>query len=364
MSSILAFLKPNAHRSIPVRPLFTTVILAAIAVTYIVVYYMLWAVLLRIGARWAKIEGVTLLRALLVAVVVSLANLSLYLAWRFAGPAAEQYDLVVGVALLALAIAVIAAVLKVPLRRAAKAWLPTLLVLGVEYALAFLLVRPFLFETFTQPTNTMAPALVGRHWRGECPICGNTTYCTPDDPRYSSFDDLPGREPRGKKVICAGNYHTTQIHEPAAEVHGADYFVVCKFLSPRRWDIAVFRYRNEPEVLYAMRLVGLPGEEVVVKDGHVWIDGEQQFPPEELAGLTYASPVDDLPFEMWATPDRPAKLAADEYFVLGDFSQQSLDSRLWQIGAPGHAAYAVPRSHMVGVVTHIYWPASRWHVFR
>jgi signal peptidase I len=352
--------------------MFTTVILATVAVTFLVVYFLMWAILLRIGARWAKIEGVTLWRALFVAVLVAIANSALYIASEFVEPVAEQNELLVAVAFFALALAIpwmlIAALFKAPLGRAAKAWLPTLLAMGGVYALSFLVVRPFLFETFTQSTNGMAPTLLARHWRGECAVCGNATYCTPDDPRYSSFDSGRDGKFRGKKVICAGNYHTTQILEPATEVHGADHFVVSKFLSPRRWDIVVFRYPAEPETLYAKRLVGLPGEEVVIKDGHVWINGEEQFPPEELAGLTYASPFKDRPddrhFELWATSKRPAKLAGDEYFVLGDFSQQSQDSRVWRNGAPGHAPFAVPKSHMVGVVTHIYWPATRWRAFR
>ena len=73
-----------------------------------------------------------------------------------------------------------------------------------------------------------------------------------------------------------------------------------------------------------------------------------------------------MPVEMtmWRAPDRPAKLGADEYFVLGDFSQQAADSRLWETGAPGHPTYAVPQSYLIGVVTHIYWPPSRWRILR
>ena len=53
-------------------------------------------------------------------------------------------------------------------------------------------------------------------------------------------------------------------------------------------------------------------------------------------------------------------LADDEYFVLGDFTWRSVDSRFWEEGAVGHNPYAVPESHLHGVVTHIIWPPSRW----
>ncbi len=117
---------------------------------------------------------------------------------------------------------------------------------------------------------------------------------------------------------------------------------------------------------YVKRLVGLPGEEVFIKDGSVWINGQRLESPESLQGLRYVTDFPQLPNQMtvWGTPDRPAKLGEGEYFVLGDFSQQSADSRLWQSGAPGHPSYAVPESNLIGVVTHIYWPPNRWRILR
>ncbi|MEX0793250.1 MAG: S26 family signal peptidase, partial [Pirellulaceae bacterium] len=71
-----------------------------------------------------------------------------------------------------------------------------------------------------------------------------------------------------------------------------------------------------------------------------------------------------FPFELAGTSDSPAELGPDEYFMLGDFSCQSLDSRSWERGAEGHPSYAVPESHLIGVVTHTYWPVNRWRSFR
>ena len=65
----------------------------------------------------------------------------------------------------------------------------------------------------------------------------------------------------------------------------------------------------------------------------------------------------------WGCEDNAVVLGLDEYFVLGDFSARSKDSRLWQDGAPGHLPYAVPSDHIIGVVTQIYWPPERWRVF-
>jgi len=106
--------------------------------------------------------------------------------------------------------------------------------------------------------------------------------------------------------------------------------------------------------------------EVYIEEGSVWINGQRLEPPESLRGLKYVSEFPqawDAP-EFWGTADGPAKLGAGEYFVLGDFSQISADSRTWQTGDPGHPSYAVLKSHIFGVVTHFYWPPGRWRILR
>ena len=67
----------------------------------------------------------------------------------------------------------------------------------------------------------------------------------------------------------------------------------------------------------------------------------------------------------WASPDNVARLNADEYFVLGDNSEVSLDARYW--GTPVHlpregnykvAAGRVPGRFMLGKAFFVYWPAG------
>jgi len=223
-------------------------------------------------------------------------------------------------------------------------------------ALAFLVVRPFVLETFVASSNAMAPTLLGPHWEGVCPKCGRPTYCTPERTEGGSLG-------RPHWVICE-NFHSTRSSERDKPLQPSDRFFVNKFLKPRRWDLVVFRYPEDPEVLFVHRLVGLPGEVVTIQNGAVCINDRAISPPEPLRGLDYVSEIDDFPDELWGTPQNPAKLGADEYFVLGDFSRCSKDSRLFQSGATGHPPYAVPASYLYGVVTHIYWPPSRCRAFR
>lgn len=164
-------------------------------------------------------------------------------------------------------------------------------------------------------------------------------------------------------MICE-NFHVTREGNVDRRVLSGDRFLVSKFLEPRRWDIVAFRYPGQPSTLYAMRLVGLPGETIRIHDGSVWADGERLTPPESLRGIEYLSELPNFPMELWGSPENPATLAENEYFVLGDFSARSFDSRTWIRGAPGYHPYAVPEAYIVGVVTHTFWPPRRWRIHR
>ena len=117
-----------------------------------------------------------------------------------------------------------------------------------------------------------------------------------------------------------------------------------------------------------MRLVGMPGETVIIRDGVVWIDGTPLDLPEELGDLQYEA----VDVDAWGTPERPAQLRDNEYFVLGDFSTISKDSRYWHLeGYPPEPPppdpqrpYVVPGENILGVATHVYWPFHRMRALR
>ena len=138
-----------------------------------------------------------------------------------------------------------------------------------------------------------------------------------------------------------------------------------KPLRPRRWDLIVFRYPGDPTMNYVKRLVGLPGEEVFIKDGSVWINGQRLEPPESLQGLKYVTEFPYLPNQIKSGAARQARKAwRGRVLCVGRLLAAVRESRLWQTGAPGHPSYAVPESYLIGVVTHIYWPPGRWRILR
>jgi signal peptidase I len=160
-----------------------------------------------------------------------------------------------------------------------------------------------------------------------------------------------------------------RIADTGADVFTYDRFLVNKLLPLRRWDLVLYRapHKKEGTVRFVKRLVGLPGEQVVIKEGAVWINGERMEAPEDIAGLEYQTQIESIGSMVparWGTPENPAVLGPDEYFVLGDFTLRSHDCRMWHRGVGDHPPYALPYDHIEGVVTLVYWPQSRWRLIR
>lgn len=324
-------------------------LLANLAVVFVV-----WMFTLRMGLRWAKVPDASTRQVVQALGLMFITQIVIYflpyltdISDPVGRPLVEWLSSLFGVLS---NIVVIAWLFRTSLGRAIQVWIATLVTNVLVVALGFLVIRPFVVETFVTTGNSMAPTLVGRHWQGTCDVCGGPTYCTP--------------QPIGSRpqAICRERFHVAETNSRADRVFGGDRLAVVKFRRPQRWDIVTFRCPDTPSTTYIFRVVGLPGEEVVVREGEVWIDGQRARPPETLRGLTYdAPPLSDGIF--WASPDLPAQLADDEYFVLGDFAQNARDSRFWEVGAPGHKPFAVPRSHLQGVAAFTYWPPSRWRLF-
>ena len=90
------------------------------------------------------------------------------------------------------------------------------------------------------------------------------------------------------------------------------------FRQPRRWEIITFRKDDGTQVM--KRVAGLPGEQFGMRrGGRIFIDGKEIHPPEQLAFLKY--------FPFGNLLDNEAIPCGDGYYVLGDFSRDSDDSR-------------------------------------
>lgn len=93
-----------------------------------------------------------------------------------------------------------------------------------------------------------------------------------------------------------------------------------KLSDPNRGDVIVFDAPTEDSRYFIKRVIGLPGERVIV-DGSVVQVYSKQYP----YGFYFNEPY--VKYESGRRADRT--LAEDEYFVMGDNREVSSDSRLW-----------------------------------
>ncbi len=114
---------------------------------------------------------------------------------------------------------------------------------------------------------------------------------------------------------------------------------VYKFSEPVRGDLAVFVYPEDESRDFIKRIVGLPGEEVQIKHGSIFINGEQVESDNPVSGFNYHS-IGRFGSDALLIPDK-------RYFVLGDNSENSSDSRNWG---------PVPEKNIVGRAAFVYFP--------
>lgn len=90
------------------------------------------------------------------------------------------------------------------------------------------------------------------------------------------------------------------------------------FDDPERGDVVVFRYPDDPEgkTLYVKRIIGVGGDEVVIENGNVYVNGEALEEP-------YIKEITQGNFG-------PYEIPQDCYFMLGDNRNRSLDARYWE----------------------------------
>jgi signal peptidase I len=120
--------------------------------------------------------------------------------------------------------------------------------------------------------------------------------------------------------------------------------------APRRGDVIVFAAPPEPSIDYVKRIIGLPGDTVVIgADGAVSVNGAHIDEP-------YVKYPGNPCWDSVSNPTEYPKtwtLRANQYFVLGDNRGDSSDSRCWGI---------LPRSNIVGKAALVYWPFVDVHL--
>ena len=112
---------------------------------------------------------------------------------------------------------------------------------------------------------------------------------------------------------------------------------------PERGDVIFFYFPDDESQKYVKRIIGLPGEKVVIEDAKIYID-DSEIPLEE-----------EYLKEEWIAGAGPYEFQVpeDSYFVLGDNRNGSSDARFWR------NPY-VSEEKIIGKAIFTYFPFDRW----
>ncbi|HOO76506.1 MAG TPA: signal peptidase I [bacterium] len=250
------------------------------------------------------------------------------------------------------------------------------------------LLRTFVVEPFKIPTGSMEPTLLGVE--RVCPVCGyHGGYYDEICPR----DKVELRNSRmGDRILVNKFLYGAKTPDRIPFTSTLlPYLQLPALRSPRRGDIVVFHYPEDERQDYVKRLIGFPGETLEISEGKVYVDGRplaaKPFSkvyytndgPLGAAGRKVTVPYAGMRVPLsvplpgyWrrliaseghrvqerggevlidGTGAREYTVEGDYYFMLGDHSDNSRDSRFWGF---------VPERNLVGSVFMIYWPPSRW----
>lgn len=176
--------------------------------------------------------------------------------------------------------------------------------LVVAFVLAFL-IRTFQAEAFVIPTGSMAPTLMGRHKDVFCDQCGTRYKVNSSDDATEQLPAVRARVARGQMTArqaeqylagftcvageCPQCRYLMMLDDKAPQKlrpswqdevdqtanYSGDRLVVSKyaysFSDPERWDVAVFKYPGNSQTNYIKRVTGLPGEEVRIFQGDLFV---------------------------------------------------------------------------------------------
>lgn len=99
---------------------------------------------------------------------------------------------------------------------------------------------------------------------------------------------------------------------------------------------ALVRAGYDPDAALIKRVIGQPGDEISVRDGQLWRNGQPVAEPWRTEPIDYSF--------------GPVTVPQDSLLVLGDNRNASLDSHLWG---------PLPRRDVIGIAVLRYWPLTR-----
>lgn len=129
---------------------------------------------------------------------------------------------------------------------------------------------------------------------------------------------------------------------------------IYRFEAPKRGDIIVFKYPGDPnnpdepkserKKDFIKRLVGFEGESIEIRDGKIYVNNKALEDPASFGKFYYYNQ------GVYGEPYTKVLVPKDSYFVLGDNSANSRDSRFWGF---------VPKKNLLGKAIVRWWPLNK-----
>ena len=159
-------------------------------------------------------------------------------------------------------------------------------------------------------------------------------------------------------VIVINNFIIVNAHVASPSmgytVQSGDRIVAFRgsylFRDPRRYDIVIFRGPPGDRTLYVKRILGLPGETLIIIDGHVYINGSAA--PQRYDFVMGPLTGDYGIYNPETGELEPFVIPEGHYFMLADYRAIAVDSRRWD-------EIYVPRERIMGRVVFRYFPFAK-----
>lgn len=112
---------------------------------------------------------------------------------------------------------------------------------------------------------------------------------------------------------------------------------------PKPGDVVVFRYPLNPAKTYIKRVIAGPGQTVQIVDKQIYVNDRPLVDP-----LTVKHTDDRVMPAVLSNRDNfgPFQVSPEQYFVMGDNRDNSVDSRFWGL---------VEKEHLIGKALFVYW---------